>query len=341
MNAVVVFSERLGALGEPERRIAAETGAELAVEPLWTEEQLIDAGGRADVLVLGAVEPVTARVIDGLTRTTLLVRRGIGVDNVDVAAATRRGLPVAYVPDASVEEVSDHAVALLLAAERRLVAAADAVRDGDTPAAGVAVGAARRFADLVVGVVGFGRIGQATARKLAPLVARVVAADPYGSPSAAAALGVDLVELDELFAVSHAVTLHAPLIDATRGLVSAERLALLRPGAVVVNTARGELVDEAALVEAVRTGQVAVAALDVTAREPLPAGDPLLKEPGIVLTGHTAAKGRRSGRQLRDEVVRAVLDGLAGRAPRHLADPAVLEQPACALAGDAGGPGDG
>jgi phosphoglycerate dehydrogenase-like enzyme len=110
---------------------------------------------------------------------------------------------------------------------------------------------------------------------------------------------------------------------------------LLQPGAVVVNTARGELVDEAALVEAVRAGRVAVAALDVTAREPLPAGDPLLKEPGIVLTGHTAAKGRRSGRQLRDEVVRAVLEGLAGRSPRHLADPSVLEHPACALTGGA------
>lgn len=336
MNATatraVIVSERLGPLGPIERRIEEQTGARVSLEPLWSEEQLIDAGGRADVLVVGAVEPITERVLKGFDRTLLVVRRGIGVDNVDVSAATACGIPVAFVPDASVEEVSDHALALLLALERRLTEASSAVRAGDLPAAATAVSRSRLFRDLTVGVVGLGRIGQATARKLVPLVDRVLAYDPVVPAAEATRLGVEPADLDDLLARSHAVTLHAPLTPATRELLDARRIALLPAGALVVNTARGELLDEDALLAAIRSDRLGGAALDVTRQEPLPSDSALLAEPRIVLTGHTAAKGRLSGRRLREEVARAVVDGLEGRAPRHLADPAVLENDRCRLA---------
>lgn len=313
----VLFSRRLGEFGPIEEGLARRTGAALEVVSLATEDELIAAGGRADVLVVGAVEPVTARVIAALERTRLIVRRGVGVDNVDVAAAEERGIPVAYVPDGSVEEVSDHAVALLLGLERRIAAADRAVRDGAGP--GTLVDGARRFADLTVGVVGFGRIGCAAARKIRPLVGSVLVSDPLADPERIVSEGFVLVELDELFARSDAISLHVPLVDATRGLVDSRRLSLSRPGLTLVNTARGELVDEEALVVALREGRIGGAALDVTAIEPLPADSPLRHEPAILLTGHSAAKGRESGRTLRTAVATAIELWLAGDNPPALA----------------------
>jgi D-3-phosphoglycerate dehydrogenase len=314
---LVLFSRRLGELGPIEEDLARRTGAALEVVSLATEDELIAAGGRADVLVVGAVEPVSARVLGALARTRLIVRRGVGVDNVDVAAAEELGIPVAYVPDGSVEEVSDHAVALLLGLERRIAAADRAVRDGAGP--GTMVDGARRFADLTVGVIGFGRIGRAAAHKVRPLVGAVLVSDPVVDPEELVGSGFVPVGLDELFARSDAITLHVPLSDATRGLVDARRLALARPGLTLVNTARGELVDEEALLAALREGRIGGAALDVTAVEPLPADSPLRDEPALLLTGHTAAKGRESGRTLRTAVATAIERWLGGEDPPFLA----------------------
>jgi D-3-phosphoglycerate dehydrogenase len=314
---VVAFSRRLGELGPIEEALAQRTGARLRVVPLATEEELIAAGREADVLVVGAVEPVTSRVLAALERARLIVRRGVGLDNVDVAAAEELGIPVAYVPDGSVEEVSDHAVALLLALERRVAASDRIVRAGGAP--GTLADGARRFSELTVGVVGFGRIGRATAGKLRGLVGSVRVSDPAVDPRTIGELGYDAVDLDGLFATSDAITLHVPLLEATRGLVDARRLAGVRPGLTIVNTARGELIDERALLEAIRDGRVAGAALDVTAVEPLPTDSPLLAEPSLLLTGHTAAKGQASGRTLRTAVATAIERWLAGEEPPFLA----------------------
>jgi phosphoglycerate dehydrogenase-like enzyme len=327
---LVVMSERLGAIGPIERRIEA-AGARLVTAPLWTTEDLVGNGASADVLIVGASEPVTREVLAKL-RTRCVVRRGVGVDNVDVAAATELGIPVAYVPAASVEEVSDHALALLLASERRLFDIQDAARTGDTAGAGTVGSQSRRFSALTLGIIGFGRIGRALAGKSLGIFAAVLAADPLVDPAAAAALGVTLVPLDRLLRESDLISLHAPAPADHRPVLDAAALAKLRPGAVLVNTARGELVDEAALLAAVGSGAVARAALDVTREEPVPESSPLRAAPHVRLTAHTGAKGRESGAALRTAVVEAVLAALAGEAPAFLADPAVVHSPRYRLA---------
>jgi phosphoglycerate dehydrogenase-like enzyme len=312
----VVMSERLGPIGEAEQAIV-RAGATLRSAPLWTEDDLVTEGADADILIVGASEPVNRAALARLPRLRLVVRRGVGVDNVDVAAATEFGIPVAYVPSASVEEVSDHALALLLASERRLFDIQDAARAGDPAEAAKVGGQSRRFADLTLGIIGFGRIGRALARKSRSVFGTVLAYDPMpASPEA----GVNAVSLDELLASSDLISLHAPGGPA---VLDAAAFARLRPGTVVVNTARGELIDEDALRAAIAGGAVARAALDVTREEPLPADSPLRGENRIRLTAHTGAKGSRSGPALRQGVVDAVLAALAGETPAYLADPSV------------------
>jgi D-3-phosphoglycerate dehydrogenase len=328
---LVVFSERLGRLGEHEKRIEAETGARLEVRPLWSEEQLLEHCRDADVVVLGATEPMTSRVLGELPRTRSIVRRGVGVDNVDLRAAAAHGIPVGFVPDGSVEEVSDHALACALMVTRRLHLADAAVRRGDPAAAGAEVNRAGRFADSALGVVGFGRIGRALARKASGIFGAVLAADPVVEDRAVRDLGAVPVSLDELWRSADVISLHAPSTPQTHHLVDAATLQVMRPGVALVNTARGDLVDEAALVAAIESGHVAAAALDVTQREPLPPDSPLLRCDAVILTGHTAAKGQRSAETLRRAVVDAVLAALSGRAPAHVANPVVLGQANCRL----------
>jgi D-3-phosphoglycerate dehydrogenase len=245
--------------------------------------------------------------------------------------ATRLGIPVAYVPAASVEEVSDHALALLLASERRLFDVESAARKGDVGAAGTAASRARQFSALTLGIVGFGRIGRALARKSRGIFATVLACDPLVDSAEAAGLGVELVELSALVARSDLISFHAPGSADGSAILDRDLIGRMRQGVIVVNTARGELIDEGALVDAVLEGRIAGAALDVTVVDPLPASDPLWTIAGIRATGHTGAKGTRSGPALRTAVVDAVLAALCGAPPQYLANPEVIDRPACRL----------
>jgi D-3-phosphoglycerate dehydrogenase len=327
----VAISERLGPPGPAERPIE-DAGAELVGVALWTEPDIIANGADADILVVGASEPFTSAVLQRLTRVKGIVRRGVGVDNIDVAAATELGISVAYVPDASVQEVSDHALALMLTLERRLPAAAEETRRGDPAAAGQAVGSARRFGDLTLGVLGFGRIGRALAGKAQGVMHAVQAHDPFLAADVIASSGVRSVSLDDLLTSSDIISLHLPSTPDTRSIVDATALGRMRAGSLLVNTARGELVDEDALVAALESGHLAGAALDVTTSEPLPVDSPLWEVPNLLLTGHTAAKGQLSGSTLRQAVVSAVLALLNHEAPAHLADPSVMTRENCRLA---------
>ncbi len=191
---------------------------------------------------------------------------------------------------------------------------------GDFAEAGRVGGESRQFADLTLGIIGFGRIGRALARKSRGIFRRVLAYDPVPIP---ADLGVTAVPIRELLASSDLISLHTPGPADHRPLLDAAAFATLRPGAVVVNTARGELIDEDALRAAIAAGTVARAALDVTRAEPLPGDSPLRADARIRLTAHTGAKGTRSGPALRQGVVDAVLAALAGDMPAYLADPSV------------------
>ena len=320
----VVFSERLGALTPAETALADRYPAHVSLASLRTADELIAGAADADILVLGAVEPMTRAVIEALPRLKAIVRRGIGVDNVDLDAATGHGIPVAFVPAATVEEVSDHALALALSLAREVPGIAAAVQAGDIGSAAALGNRTRQFSQTTLGVVGFGRIGRALARKAASVFGTVIAADPM-LVEGSTVEGVEIVALDELWRRADIISLHAPSLPGAGPLVDAASLAQMQPGVLLVNTARGQLIDEGALIDAVRSGHVAGAALDVTTDEPLPGSSPLFDHPGILLTGHTASKGRLAAITLQRSVIAAVEALLDQRVPEHLANPAVLE----------------
>jgi D-3-phosphoglycerate dehydrogenase len=326
----VVVSARLGALTDVERRLESQ-GAVVASAPLWSAADITANLARTDIVILGAVEPFSADVLAAMPELKAVVRRGVGYDNVDVPAATELGIVVANVPAASVEEVSDHALALCLGLERRVGSLSVVVRDGtwaaDPGSIARVAGPARRFSDLTLGVVGMGRIGRALARKAEHVYGRVVGYDLAGHGDSWPE-HVQPADFEALIEGADHVSLHVPMSGANHYLIDAAALARMRPGAVLVNTARGGLVDEAAVMAALASGRLGGAALDVTEREPLPADDPLLSAPpSLVLTGHGAAWGVRSTAELRDGSVAAAADLIAGRVPASVVNPEVLTAP--------------
>jgi phosphoglycerate dehydrogenase-like enzyme len=332
---VVVISERLGVITDEEQRIESH-GAQVRMAPLWTLGEIQAYAANASIVMLGSVEPFDAAALQALDGCRGIVRRGIGVDNVDIDAATRLGIPVANVPDASVEEVSDHALALLIGLERRLGLLDRAVRSGrwrHNPAEIQAVSSGiRRMSELTLGIIGFGRIGRALARKSVALYRAVLVADPYADQESVAAMGAVLTTVDDVLARSDHLSLHAPLNASTFHLIDAAALRRIPPGAILVNTARGGLVDEEALIAALHADRLAAAGLDVTQHEPLSPDDPLLSESRILFTGHSAHEGKTSRNDLRRGSVEAVIALLRGEMPASLVNPEVLQMSGSRLA---------
>jgi D-3-phosphoglycerate dehydrogenase len=268
----------------------------------------------ADVVVSGSA-PLSAAVFEQLHHTRLLLRPYVGYDDIDVGAATAQGILVANVPDAFGEEVANHALCLILAANQQLLFADRYVRNGgwlERRTRPVWEPPIHRLSVQTLGIVGFGVIGRMVAQRAAPFGYRLLAYDPYVSTDVAAPYGVTLVSLEQLLADSDVVTLHTYLAPATRHLVNAERLAQLKPGAYLVNTSRGPVVDEEALVEALRRGHLAGAALDVMEVEPLPATSPLLQLHNVTLTPHMASasvEGLQALRRRVGEIARSVALG--------------------------------
>jgi D-3-phosphoglycerate dehydrogenase len=328
---IIAFSERLAPLTHHEEPLWNEIAAQVQVVPLWTIHDIISHAASAVALMVGAVEPLTREAMEALTRCRVIVRRGVGVDNVDLEAATDLGIAVAYVPDASVQEVSDHALALLLALERKLISLDALVKTGrwthSTLEMATARKGMRRLAELTLGVVGFGRIGREFARKAAPLFHRTLVFDPF----VAEAPGVDVVDFDTVLRVSDVVSLHAPLTDSTNHLFDKMAFAAMKPGCTIVNTSRGALIDTDALVGALRSGAVRAAGLDVTEVEPVIRSSELLSFDNVILTGHTASYSESSAADMRIRAVAAVLDALSGRRPAFVANEAVLDRRSCRL----------
>jgi len=245
-------------------------------------EEIID---RYDAIVVRSATKLTAEIIERASRLKVIGRAGVGVDNVDVEAATRRGIVVANAPESTVVSAAEHTIGLLVALARNIPQAHAALKQGrwERKAYG-----GIELAGKTLGVLGFGRIGQQVARRAAGLGMRVVAYDPYVTPERFRELGVERVETPEdVFAVAEFLTLHLPLTVDTRGSLDAAAFARMRDGVRLVNAARGELVDEPALVEAIRSGKVAGAALDVFSEEPYTG--PLLELDNVVVTPHLAA----------------------------------------------------
>ncbi len=284
------------------------------------EDELIENLKDADVVLVN-MAPITRRVIEQLHRCRAVVRYGVGVDNVDLEAASEHGIVVAHVVDFCTEEVSNHALLLLLACAKRLVPLDRGVREGRWPRGPLL--ALPPIFGQTLGIVGLGNIGEALARKARALGLQVVAYDPFVDPRVAEECNARLCSLKELLQQSDYVSVNAPLTAETRHLIGAEELALMKPTAVLINTARGALVDEGALVEALRSGRIAAAGLDVFEEEPLPPDSALRGLDNVVLTPHSAGFSEASVRKVRVEVGKAAADVLAGRWPKQVANPGV------------------
>ena len=248
-----------------------------------------------------------------LTRCKAIGRFGLGVDNIDLPAAAELGITVTYVPDYCMHEVSDHAMALLLALARKIPLSNALVQAGrwEMPA----VVPIHRLAGRVLGLVGFGNIPRALAPKAKAFGFRVVTHDPYVSAQTLSAAGVEGVSFDELLAISDFVSIHAPLLPSTRGLFNAEVLRKMKKGAFLINTARGPLLDEDALVAALDSGHLGGAALDVIAVEPPPKDSKLIGRDNVILTPHTAFYSVEALEELQSKCAADVARVLRGETP--------------------------
>jgi D-3-phosphoglycerate dehydrogenase len=236
--------------------------------------------------ILVTYAKLTRDILMQLTRCKAIGRFGLGVDNIDLPAAKEKGIAVNYVPDYCIREVSDHAMALLLALIRKVPYSNKLVQAGrwEMPA----VVPIRRIEGTVLGLVGFGNIPRLVAPKAKAFGMKVIAFDPYARAELFTAAGVESVDFDTLLATSDYISVHAPLTPQTRGLMNAAAFAKMKKGAYIVNTARGPLIDEPALLAALDSGQIGGAALDVVAAEPLPKDSPLLGRDNVIVTPHTA-----------------------------------------------------
>jgi len=304
-----------------ERRLFAEIDAEVRRgDDALTEEAVVGLAADCDAIVCDAAS-ITRRVLEALPAVKVVSEYGIGVDNIDVAAATALGVWVANVPGFCAEEVSDHAIAMVLSLARRLPQLDRLVRAGAWGAR--AAGEIHRLNRQTLGVVGFGRIGRLTARKARGLGMRVLAHSPRSAALLADELGVEAVDLDRLLRECDYVCLHAPATPETRGLVDARALGLMKPSAYLVNVGRGSLVDEAALVDALRAGRLAGAALDVFAHEPVDPGSPLLALDNVLLTPHAGFYSQESLEELQSGAARNVIAALVDGRPNAPVNPEV------------------
>jgi D-3-phosphoglycerate dehydrogenase len=312
MPKVLVTDSTFGRL-DVEEAILRPLGASIDACQCRTEADLLDAVAGADY-VLTQFAPLTARVIQAMSRARLIVRYGIGVDNVDLDAARARGIPVCNVPAYCVDEVADHTLALLLDATRRVAANGRLVRDGGW---GLAVPLDRMttLRDLTVGIVGFGRIGRAVAERLRGFGCRLLAHDPNVAAHEFDSRGVATASLDSLLARSDAVTLHCPSTPETRRLINRESIARMKSGAMLINVARGDVVETSALVEALQDGRIAAAGLDVCDPEPLPADGPLRTLDNVLVTSHVASASARAVRTLRESAAGSVARAIRGELP--------------------------
>ncbi len=303
-----------------ERRVAASIGAGLEVRQCATEDDVLDLAVDADGLIV-RMQPVTPRVLDGLTRCRVIARYGTGYDTVDVAAATERGIVVANVVGFGVHEVAEHAIALLLAGARRVVAHDRAIRAGAWDIA--QADPIHRITGSTLGLVGYGRIARAVQAKLAGFQVRTLVYDPFVAPEEVRANSAEPVDLATLLANSDLISLHAPLTPETRHIIDGEALRLVRPTAVLVNTARGGLVDTAALLEALDEGRLASAGLDVHEAEPLPPHDPVRAAGRAIILDHAGWYSEESIEALQQGAIEAVAAVLTGRRPASVVNPEV------------------
>ena len=298
-----------------EKELLDTDGFRLTAYRNSTEEELLARAADCDALIV-QFAPVTKKVISHLTRCRIIVRYAIGVDNIDLAAADEAGIMVCNVPDYCLDEVSTHTAMLLLAVSRNLPLTQHLLRADSCGYQDLRP--LKALPDSVVGLIGFGAIARLLAKKLSGFGPRILAYDPYADPACAAELGVELTDLNTLLCHSDLISVHCPLTTDTRGLIDADAFAKMKRGVCLVNTARGGIIDETALLDALNDGIVSAAGLDVLAQEPVRPDHPLLKHPNVILTPHVAWYSETSAARLQRSVAEEVRGVLEGQHPRHM-----------------------
>jgi D-3-phosphoglycerate dehydrogenase / 2-oxoglutarate reductase len=305
------------------RAVVSRAGAELRMASQPTPEGIVAAAKDADA-VLVTYAKINADMIREMKKCRIISRFGIGVDNVDIGAATLAGIVVTKVPDYCIDEVSDHAMALLLSLVRKIPFSSARAHAGrwEMPA----VTPIHRLRGTVLGLVGFGRIPQLVAPKAKAFGMRVMAYDPYVPLNVMEQAGVGRLEFAELLKISDYISIHSPLLPETHHLFSTDVFGQMKQGALIVNTSRGPVVDEAALAAALDTKQIGGAALDVLEQEP-PVSSPLFGRDNVILTPHTSFYSVESLEELQTKAAEEVVRVLTGQPPRNPVNPEALANP--------------
>ncbi len=307
--ARILVSDPIG----PEGVSLLETGAEVDVRTGMRHGELVDVVGGYEALVVRSETRVNREVIEAGRRLQVIARAGIGVDNIDLDAATGAGIAVVNAPTGNTVAAAEHTIALMLALSRNIPGAHQSLRAGEwrrSAFMGVEV------RDKTLGVCGLGRVGTEVARRAQAFGMRLVGYDPFVAPDYARRLGVELLPLERLLAESDFVTLHTPLTEGTRNMLGMGQIERIKPGARIINVARGELVDEGALLAGLESGRLSGVALDVFAEEPPQAG-PLLGHPRVIVTPHLGASTREAQREVAIEAAEQVLAVLRGEPARN------------------------
>jgi len=311
---VMVTDDRYGSYSK-EEKVLKKIGAAVEVYNLVDEEQAIEVLREADGILVN-LHPLPARVIAALERCKVISRYGVGYDNVDVDQATAKGIWVARVPDYCLEDVSDQALALLLACIRKVTFKDRRIREGgwnlhkEQPSF--------RIAGKTLGLIGYGAIARTLHRKVSGFgLDRVLVFDPFLDPQTITKNGGQAVDLRSLLKESDYVSVHAPLNDKTRGMVAARELSQMKKSGILINTSRGPLLDEKAVAEALADGKIAAAGLDVFESEPLPEQSPLRRLENVVLSDHAGWYSEESVAELKTKAAQNVLEVLEGRPPLY------------------------
>lgn len=308
---------------EIEREALDPIGAAIVQIDASSSEEFIEGAKDAEA-VIARGRRIHARIIERLEKCIVIGCGSVGTDTVDVAAATEAGIVVTNVPDVFIEEVADHAIMLILAAARRLTVMDRYVRTGEFMKGRPLFVDVPRLWGQTLGLIAFGNVAQAVARRAAPFGFHILATDPFVSELKMTAAGVEPVGFGELLERSDFVSLHAPLNEETRHLMGSEQFSAMKPSAIFVNTGRGPCVDEKSLIEALQEGAIAGAALDVLETEPPEPDNPLLQLENVILTPHVASATSRMMPETRRRLGRELATALSGRWPRSCVNPQVL-----------------
>jgi D-3-phosphoglycerate dehydrogenase len=293
-----------------EEQAATDAGVHLAGRQCRSAEDLVALCSEADAVITQFAK-LDAGVIGRMSKARVIVRYGIGVDNVDLEAARGRGIPVCNVPDYCVDEVADHTLAFILSLTRQTVANAVHLRDGEwglaTPLESMAT-----LKHLTVGIVGFGRIGREVVRRLSPFKCRILVFDPVAPRAEIEAAGAEAVSLADLLAASDIISPHCPSNAATKKMFGESAFAAMKDGALFINVGRGDLADTEALVAALERGKLGGAALDVFDPEPIPSDHPIRRMPNVILSAHIASASPTAVRTLRETAISLALQAVRG-----------------------------